>query len=363
VGMRTAGLHLGLLLLMAAQAAGAGSAAAEPIGTWPLDEGAGQLTADATGRGHDGWLGQVEQPDEHDPAWVPGRFGHALRFDAGQDLFVSIRNPATLTPARVTVEAWVRRLGTPGRWRYVFSSGANECVAAPYGLYSGFDGGLSFYVSRGAEYVRSPEAPPAGVWDGGWHHAVGTFDGTHVRLYLDGLEVASGTPTTLTIGYGPTASGVFIGTYQGSCSRPFTGDIDEVTVHGRALSPQEVAAAAARQAAQPRPPQVPPMAGPPAQRKLTGAQSRRCPTIEVRPRRITAERRSPVLLIARRGQRPAAGLRVAIHGIGLKRTVRTGPTGRVRFVVRAARHGRLRLRALGAPTRCPRQFLKVARMI
>ena len=60
-----------------------------------------------------------------------------------------------------------------------------SCAAASYGLYTGPNGGLEFYVSssRGTVYVRSPDAG-AGVWDGGWHMVVGTYDGNTVRLFV-----------------------------------------------------------------------------------------------------------------------------------------------------------------------------------
>jgi hypothetical protein len=355
------GVRNGLLLLIALQAALASPAAAEPLGKWALDEGAGQIATDATGGGHDGQLGESSQADSHDPAWVPGRFGSGLRFDGDRDLFISIRNPLDLLPARVTVEAWVRRLGTPGNWRYVFSSGSTECVAAPYGLYSGFGGGLAFYVSDSASYVLSPEAMPAEVWDGGWRYVVGTYDGAAVRLYVDGVEVGAGTPASFEIGYGAAATGVFIGTYRGTCSRPFSGDIDEVSVHDRALTAAQIAARMVKGSAQPLPPQGPPLAGPPAADRRPVSLVPGCLSVRVNPRRIRAQRRTRVLVTVRKGRRPAAGRRVAVRGPGLKRVVRTGPKGRARFVVRASRHGRLRLKAIGPPARCPASHITVTR--
>lgn len=355
-------MRKGLLLLVGLQAALAGPAAADPVGRWALNEGAGQVAADSSGRGYDGRLGETGAPDQHDPSWVPGRFGSALRFDADWDLFVSIGNPPALLPPRVTVEAWVRRLGSPGTWRYVFSSGATACHAAPYGLYTGFTGGLAFYVSGVGGYVLSPEAEIGAVWDGGWHHAAGTYDGQRVRLYIDGIEVASGTPTTLAIRYGLGSRGVLIGTYRGSCSRPFTGDIDEVAVHDHALSAAQVAAAS-RGTGAPLPPQVPPVAGPPASGTAGPGAGQpgpaRCLTVAVKPRRIVAYRRTRVLVTVRRGRKPAAGRRVAVRGAGLRRTVRTGRKGRAGFTVRASRAGRLRLKALDHSRRCPVKFVRV----
>ena len=115
---------------------------------------------------------------------------------------MALARPATLAPARITVEAWIRRLGTPGRWRYVVSSGGQDCNFASFGLYTGPTDGLAFSVSGGGRYELSPSAAAGTVWDGAWDYAVGTYDGAHVRLYLDGVEIGAGSPTQLAIDYG-----------------------------------------------------------------------------------------------------------------------------------------------------------------
>jgi Concanavalin A-like lectin/glucanases superfamily len=325
------------------------NAAAEPLGRWSLDEGSGQVAADRTGNGHDGRLGALPGADGNDPSWVSGRFGGALRFAADQDRYVVLRGPETLNPQQVSVSAWVRRLGTPGRWRYVVSNGAVGCEFASYGLYTGFGGGLAFYVSDNAHYVRAPEADQRSVWDGAWHHAVGTYDGQRVRFYLDGAEVGAGTATVLKIGYASPAPGAYIGTYRGSCNRPFTGDVDEINIHNDARSGWQVAADAARNAKRPMPPQTAPLSGPPA----VGAPSR-CMSITATPKRLVAGRGTRLALRVRRARKPVVGKRVVIRGLGVKRSVRTGRRGRARLTVRVPRSGKLKLRAAGQPRRCTR---------
>jgi hypothetical protein len=117
-------LALFATLLMAAPAAAA------PLGQWPLDEGSGQSVADASPSRADGRLGAFTVPDSRDPAWIPGRLGSALRFDAARDQYVAIKDPSVFQPAQVSVEAWVRRLGSPGSFSYVVSSGSTACRSA-----------------------------------------------------------------------------------------------------------------------------------------------------------------------------------------------------------------------------------------
>ena len=51
------------------------------------------------------------------------------------------------------------------------------------------------------------------VNDGAWHHAVGTYDGTDGRLYVDGDLVAG--PTALTHTAGTSANSFKLGVYSG----------------------------------------------------------------------------------------------------------------------------------------------------
>jgi Ca2+-binding RTX toxin-like protein len=72
---------------------------------------------------------------------------------------------------------------------------------------------------------------------------VGTYDGANIRLFVDGAEVGSGTPTNVRIAYGlPTTNNLFLGSYRGDTTSIFNGLVDEPSVYNRALSPGEIQA-------------------------------------------------------------------------------------------------------------------------
>ncbi len=74
--------------------------------------------------------------------------------------------------------------------------------------------------------------------DGRWHHAVGTWDGDILRLYVDGvLDASSDVSNTLTF----PALNFQIGRWVGGSSQYFNGQIDDPRVYNRALSATEVA--------------------------------------------------------------------------------------------------------------------------
>ena len=70
---------------------------------------------------------------------------------------------------------------------------------------------MTFFVFDGQEsYAASPA--DGVVYDGQWHHLVGTYDGNAVRLYVDGTEIGLGTPASFPIGYNLSNSNdLFIG--------------------------------------------------------------------------------------------------------------------------------------------------------
>lgn len=233
-------LRLGLAALLAALAAltPASASAATNLGAfWHLDESSGTTAVDTSGNANHGTINGATR--------TSGRFGRALRFD-GVDDSVFIARSATLEPAAVTVEGWVRGSTSPGAFKHIISQGAYQCEVASYGLYTGTDGGVAFYLSNGSDdqLAISPQAPPA-IWDGAWHHVAGTFDGTTVRLFVDGVEIGAGTATTTSIGYGlPNRSGQ-LGAFGGGCMLNWAGDLDEPRIWSRALSATELAASAA----------------------------------------------------------------------------------------------------------------------
>lgn len=81
--------------------------------------------------------------------------------------------------------------------------------------------------------LKSTATPTVGEW----HHAMATYDGSTLRLYLDGTEVAS----TARTGDALVCEGLRIGTYRDNNDRWWKGDIRDTRIYDRALSASEVA--------------------------------------------------------------------------------------------------------------------------
>lgn len=337
-------------------------AGADTLARWSFDEGSGQVASDVSGNGHTGQLGSTAGADGSDPSWV----GSALRFDGTRDQYVVISGASSLAPARITVSAWVRRLGTPGAYRYVISHGARACDESAYGMYSGSEGGLAFYVSGAAGHVLSPVASVDRVWDGTWHLATGTYDGSAVRLYIDDAQIGSGVAASLRIDY-PPGSTAYIGTFRGNCDLPFTGDLDDIEIDDAALG---AFAIAQRFAATPPPPAQVAAVGAPGATAGTpadgssapkpgtttatnGTPKPSCATIKASRRSIRVGRRTTVSVTVRVGRALAGRRTVTVSGGGLRVSARTGrKTGRATLALRPRRKATLRIALKGQARSC-----------
>jgi hypothetical protein len=331
----------------------AAPALADPniLAKWALDEGTGQVASDSSGHANTGVLGASTDPDVADPGWVPGHAGGgALVFDGSN--YVTITNTGLLEPPKLAVDAWVRRSGSPGRWRYVLSNGSLQCNRSAYGLYSGWGGGMGFYVSSATEYVISPEVSPAIVWDGAWHHIIGSYDGDRVRLWIDGSQVGLGTPATGPIVYSGSG-GIYIGTYRGSCDLGFSGAIDDATVWDD--RPAEATTG----------PVIDPVADAPTHIAIASGNSstgpgatapkpKGCLRVSLSRHTIPVRHTTKLVATVRRGSRRMAGVRVVVSGkaVTTKGRRTTDHKGKTKLAVRAGKAGRLRVTVRGQKAGC-----------
>jgi hypothetical protein len=194
------------------------------VAAFGLDAGAGSTVADSSGRGNGGSVSGA--------TWTSsGRFGSALSFDGVND-WVTVADSASLDlGSGMTVEAWVRpsRLGG---WRtVVFKERVGGVV---YGLDADAAGGRPLgQVDIGGERnaVGSASLPL-----NAWSHLAVTFDGSVVRLFVNGVQAGSlpfvGSMAAST---GPLRLGG-----NGVWGEWFAGLIDEVRVYNRALTTSEI---------------------------------------------------------------------------------------------------------------------------
>jgi uncharacterized repeat protein (TIGR01451 family) len=177
----------------------------------------------------------------------PGEVGQAFSFD-GLSGYAGIPQTANLNPGnQVTIEFWMKPdaanplsnyqgLVTSDFYGIEVSDGINFVVST--------DGGATFAETKAANGGQGP-LPAAGQW----HHVAGTYDGSKLQLYVDGLPAGNSLSHSGTISPMLAASFMAFGSEDGRTTCPacigtryFHGLIDEVGIYNRALSPAEIAA-------------------------------------------------------------------------------------------------------------------------
>lgn len=230
---------LASLLAAAAIAAfgfgGVQTAFAEPsdlVSVWQFDEDADEfgIARDAVD-GNDGTVNGAVSTES-------GAFGRALDFDGVVD-FVEVNRDATLEPANFTIEAKIKILDNSGFNRIAVKTHTGQGRQS-YALAVEPGGKVELRMQEngpGTDVVVSTST----VDDGAFHHVAGTFDGSDLRIYVDGV-LENTVAKTKAIPFYDTGN-FFIGSFNGTIQF-FDGVIDELRFWDSALSDGEVAASA-----------------------------------------------------------------------------------------------------------------------
>ncbi|NQU19998.1 MAG: LamG domain-containing protein [Candidatus Nealsonbacteria bacterium] len=198
------------------------------VGYWRLDESAGSTAPDCTNFANDGSL-------QGPPVWRPdsGTVGGALEFDGRAD-YVSVTSSSTLQMTdSLTIAAWIKG----DRWRK--NSYVNVIVRKGEGNPNNYqlaiaDGTVALYLDgsdtagfRGNTILSK----------GQWYHVAGTWDGSTVRIYVDGV-LDNDPPAARSGSIGADDRDLYIGGRSGTDL--FDGMLDDVRVYNRALCDDEI---------------------------------------------------------------------------------------------------------------------------
>jgi hypothetical protein len=183
---------------------------------------------------------------------VNGRSGgRALSFDGVNDRVTIAQSSSLNVGSRMTLEAWVRPTALGSQWRAVAVKEQSSDLV--YGLFADSDLGVpTAHVHNGSHtMLAGTSALPLNAWT----HLASTWDGTTMRLYVNGAMVSSRPLSGTAVG---SNQPLYIGG-DALWGEHFQGLIDDVRVYGRALSGAEVGN---RAGVQPQPPDPGPGAGP-----------------------------------------------------------------------------------------------------
>ncbi|WP_214107069.1 LamG-like jellyroll fold domain-containing protein [Acrocarpospora catenulata] len=199
------------------------------VAAYGMNEGSGTTIADASGSGNTGTASGT--------TWAAGKYGQALTFN-GTSNWVTVNDAASLRLTnKMTVEAWVKPSSTSG-WRSVVAK--EGTTDTNYALYSSVSSGPSgpvgplTYVQVGS--TADAAGATAALSTTSWSHIAGTYDGTTIKTYVNGVLAAqattSGNLVTSTLPLRIGGNSIY-GEY-------FKGLIDEVRIYNAVLTQGQI---------------------------------------------------------------------------------------------------------------------------
>ena len=199
------------------------------VAAYGFDEGTGTTTADRSGNGNTGTVSNT--------TWAgasAGKFGNALSFN-GTNAWVTVNSSSSLNlTTGMTAEAWVNPTALGNAWRTVLLK--EQTGNLVYDLYANGSGGTKVpstevYVG-GAKIVSAAASLATGTWT----HLAATFDGSTLRLYVNGTQVSQ----LAVSGSIATSNGALRIGGNSIWGEYFSGLIDEVRIYNRALTAGEI---------------------------------------------------------------------------------------------------------------------------
>jgi hypothetical protein len=191
---------------------------------------------DESGNGNNGIV--------HGAALTQDRFGNpngAYGFD-GQSSYIAVPESPTLDiTGPITIAAWIKPTVASGT--YIVTKGDPTVGGNVYDLdiYPGQVRSLFQYQGGGSATRGATGA--TNIVSGTWQHVAVTWDGATVTVYYNGQPDGTGPFSLNTDGPITTSSmDLEIGRYYGGGLLCFAGDIDDVRIYDRALSPSEIQA-------------------------------------------------------------------------------------------------------------------------
>jgi hypothetical protein len=197
------------------------------VAAWNFDAGAGTTALDLSLKGNTGTL-------LNGVAWTTGKYGGALLFDGVDDLVRVADSAALHLKTAATFEAWVYPLASTPTWRTIMqkevdaydftASGGGSTGAMPT-----FGGTLN---GACCPFVSGTAILPLRTWT----HVAGTYNGAQLRLYVNGVLVAS---LATTGAFQVNAKPLWIGG-NAVYGEHFSGKLDDLRIYNRMLSQAEI---------------------------------------------------------------------------------------------------------------------------
>lgn len=172
------------------------------------------------------------------PVWIEnGMIGKGAYQFNGSNNYIRIDNNIITSPTQLTMSAWFKKQGEGSSYECVIHRGPDYSI-----------GGTEFWLGVSAnDFLTATIGARAGVgWAAGettvkvvlnrWYHLAATWDGTTVRVYIDGELNKSYALASYSNANSPTR----LGASNDGTAYQYNGLVDDVRIYSTALSASEV---------------------------------------------------------------------------------------------------------------------------
>jgi len=195
------------------------------VGCWKFDEGSGTTAKDSSGHGNNGTI--YDGWSSVGASWVDGVFGNALNF-VGRDARVNVPHDNSLNTVEMTFELWVKP-----------NENSSLLLLSKYPSSTGFYVGKVsnnkwLFLLKGSVVYSTSK-----ITVGEWTHLAGTYDGSFLRIFVNGIEEAAKSATGL---FNNNSQPLTIGNNPHKVAWQYNDVIDEVKIYNRAKTAAEILA-------------------------------------------------------------------------------------------------------------------------
>ena len=199
------------------------------VGWWKFDETDGTTVKDYSGGNHNGTVVGNAQ-------WAKGKLAGAIQLDGARS-FVRVANSQAFNMGgAMTIASWVNIHSIPSPWAAIVTKGDSAWRLSMVQQEPKFH----FSFNNFDEKALANSATPVSLNQ--WHHVAAVYDGSKMKVFVDGQLDATGEWTG---GIASNKADVLIGENAERKGRCFDGLVDDLRIYNYALPESQIKALAA----------------------------------------------------------------------------------------------------------------------
>jgi hypothetical protein len=172
--------------------------------------------------------------------YAPGKVLQAFRFDGVND-YVDLGTSSALAPPVLTVDFWMNPQGTPALVSHPVSRWGHSTQIPDSWQFGYQPNNKIYFTTRNVAGTQVTIGSTSVLPLGQWSHVAATYDGSSVKLYINGVQEAVASFSGV-VRHNTSTTAIGCKITGGVCNYPFKGLVDEVEIFDRALTPSEIKA-------------------------------------------------------------------------------------------------------------------------